>query len=268
MTSRRQFFGALCVPAALLLGPAWAAAQNANPAPAALPTPPTTPPAQAIKRANNIHLAFVRTNSSLINDDAQTGLKALADALDQRTSIAAKDVIGINLDQDDLSFYRFLYWPVTPDAAPLSERARQNVRQFINNGGVILIDARAAHGQMPSMRAVRTVADGLGIAPLEKVTKDHTLANQFYKQLPGGLPGSTSYGNVEAEISDIQNGGRPTSVVIGANNWADAWAGKTVMKGSPDYESALRAGIHLVRYAYTGHTRAVSVQKILEEMKR
>ncbi len=269
MTNRRQFLGALCLPAALLLAPSWAAAQTAKtPQNAGAASLQPTPPAHAVKRANNIHLAYVRTSSALINDDTQIGLKALADALNQRTSIEAQDAVGINLDQDDLSFYRFLYWPVTPDAQALSERARQNLRQFINNGGVVLIDARAAQGQMASMRAVRTVTDGLGIAPLEKVTKDHILANQFYKQLEGGLPGSTSFGNVEAEISDIQNGGRPTSVVIGANNWADAWAGKTMMKGSEGYEAALRAGIHLVRYAYTGNARAVTVEKVLQEMKR
>ncbi len=261
MTSRRQFLGALCLPAALVLTPSWVAAQEAQ-------TPLSTSAATALKRANNIHLAFVRTTSALVNADAQTGLKNLADELMKRTSIEAKDAVGIDLEKDDLSFYRFLYWPVTPDAAPLSERARQNVRQYINNGGVVLIDARAANGAMASMRAVRIVTDGLGVAPLEKVTKDHNLANQFYKELPGGLPGSSSFSSVEAEISDINNGGRPTSVIVGANNWGDAWAGKTVMKGSEGYEMAIRAGIHMVRYAYAGSARSISVQKILDEMKR
>lgn len=269
MTSRRQFLGALCLPAALALTPQWVAAQQQAQPQAQPPAPqPGTPPAQALKQANNIHLAYVRTSSVLINDDAQNGLEVLAEALNARTSIEAREAIGIDLERDDLSFYRFLYWPVTPDAVALSEPARQNMRQFINNGGVVLIDARAGQGQLPSLRAVRLVTDGLGIGPLEHVTKDHTLANQFYKELSGGLPGSTSFGKVEAEISDIQNGGRPTSVVIGSNNWADAWAGKTVMKGSAGHEAALRAGIHLVRYAYTGYARAISVEKILEGMKR
>lgn len=261
MTSKRQFLGALCLPAALILTPAWVLAQEA-------PAPLATPAATVLNRVNNIHLAYVRTTSAAMNADAQAGLKALADALMARTSIEAKDAAGIDLEKDDLSFYRFLYWPVTPDAAPLSERARQNLRGYINNGGVLLIDARAANGVMASMRAVRIVTDGLGIAPLEKVTKDHNLANQFYKELPGGLPGSTSFGSVEAEISDVNNGGRPTSVIVGANNWADAWAGKTVMKGSNGYEMAIRAGIHMVRYAYAGSARSISVQKILEDMKR
>ncbi len=261
MTSRRQFLGALCLPAALVLTPAWAVAQQAA-------APLNVPSATALKYANNIHLAYVRTTSSLVNADAQTGLKALADALMKRTSIEAQDAIGIDLENDDLSFFRFLYWPVTPDAVALSERARQNLRQYINNGGVILIDARAANGKMASMRAVRIVTDGLGVAPLEKVDKDHNLANQFYKELPGGLPGSSSFASVEAEISDINNGGRPTSVIVGSNNWADAWAGKTVMKGSEAYEMAIRAGIHLVRYAYAGSARSIPVQKIIDEMKR
>lgn len=261
MTSRRQFLGALCLPAALAIRPAWVVAQVA-------PAPLSAPAATALKRANNIHLAYVRTTSASLNADAQTGLKALADELMKRTSIEARDAVGIDLEKDDLSFFRFLYWPVTPDAGPLSEGARQNLRQYINNGGVVLIDARAGNGAMASMRAVRIVTDGLGVAPLEKVTKDHSLANQFYKELPGGLPGSSSFGSVEAEISDINNGGRPTSVIIGSNNWADAWAGKTVMKGSEDHEMAMRAGIHLVRYAYAGSARSIPVQKILDEMKR
>lgn len=265
MTSRRQFLGALCLPAALVLSPSWAAAQDAQ-TPLNAPAPMSD--AAALKRANNIHLAFVRTTSATVNADAQTGLKNLADELMKRTSIEAKDAVDIDLEKDDLSFYRFLYWPVTPDAAALSERARQNVRQYINNGGVVLIDARAANGAMASMRAVRIVTDGLGVAPLEKVTKDHNLANQFYKELPGGLPGSSSFNSVEAEISDINNGGRPTSVIVGSNNWADAWAGKTVMKGSEGYEMAIRAGIHMVRYAYAGGARSIPVQKILDEMKR
>lgn len=273
MTSRRKFIGLLCLPAIPLLIPAWGAAQTLNPSntPAVTGVPeglPPTPPAQALKLANNIHLAYVRTSSSAVNDDAQRGLQALADELRERTTIKAQGALAVDLDKDDLSFFRFLYWPVTPDAAPLSERARQNIRRYINNGGVVLIDARAAHGEAPSMRAVRRVTDGLGIAPLEKVTKDHTLANQFYKELQGGLPGSSSYNPVEAEISDIENGGRPTSVIIGSNNWGDAWAGKTLLKGTDSYEAAMRSGIHLVRHAYTGYARSIPVEKILEGMKR
>ncbi len=258
MTSKRQFLTSLMLTAAAVLAPVFTMAVAAEPV-----TPATSQ--KELQLTNGIHLAYVRSNSSQINSDAQMGLENLSAALNNKTAVKAQGVVAIDLEKDDISFFRFLYWPVTPDAQPLSDKARQRVQQYIDRGGVILFDMRGAGGRMHDQRALRRVTADLNIKTLTQLPQDHTLTKTFYISV---LPGSTAYGDIWVEVPGQKGTESVSAVIIGDRNWADAWAGKTVLTGTPEHDMALRAGINMVIYSYVGDAKADPINQVLERMQR
>lgn len=260
MTIRHSAFRTLLLPALLALSPLFAQAQENS------PEAPPAERAQSLSRANRIHLGYVRTSSGAVNSDTQRGMEALATELTKRTAIKPQGVVALDVDRDDLSFYQFIYWPVTPDARPLSEAAQKRVQNYIDNGGVILFDLKDAGGLMRDQRALRRLLADMNIKPLAAMAKDHTLTKTFY--LLSGLPGTSTHGTPWVEMAGIKGTEAVSSVIIGDNNWADAWAGKTVLQNSREREMALRAGINIVVYAYTGNFKADPIHPVLERLKR
>ncbi|MCM2343350.1 MAG: DUF4159 domain-containing protein [Alphaproteobacteria bacterium] len=260
MTTRLSAFRTMVLPALLALSPLFAQAQGAEPESAPSQT------AQAVQQANKIHLGYVRTSSSAVNSDTQRGLEALATELTKRTAIKPKGVVALDVERDDLSFHQFIYWPVTPDARPLSEAAQKRVQNYIDNGGVILFDLRDAGGVMRDQRALQRLLSDMNIKPLVTMAKDHTLTKTFY--LLSGLPGSSAHGALWVEAAGAKGTESVSTVIVGDNNWADAWAGKTVLQNSREREMALRAGINMVVYAYTGNFKADPIHDVLERLKR
>lgn len=261
MTSRRQALTSFLLPALMALAPAFALAQTA---PAPEPAPVSS--SKALKQTNAIHLGYVRTSSAQINSDAQTGMDALSEALNKKSAVKVDGVVALDLEKDDISFFRFLYWPITPDAQALSEKARQRVQSYIDKGGVILFDLRDAGGSMRDQRALRRVLADINIKPLVALPQNHTLTQTFYRL--SGLPGSTVHGDISVEVQGGKGTESVSSVIIGDRNWAGAWAGTTVMPGTREREMALRAGINMVIYAYVGNAKADPIHQVLEHMQR
>lgn len=261
VTTRRQAFIALGLPVLAALAPVYALAQTPPE-----PAPATPSSATALKHTNDMHLGYVRSSSSQINSDAQKGLEALVSEVQKRTTIKLEGAVGLNPDQDDLSYYRFLYWPITPDARPLSAAALKRVQHYMRTGGIILFDLRDAGGRMRDQRARQRVLEDMNIAPLVTLPEGHTLTKSFF--LLPKLPGTSAHGATHIE-ADLSKGTEAVSaVIIGDNNWADAWAGKTVLNGSREREMALRAGINMLIYAYTGNYKTDPVQDVIKRMMK
>src|SRR5690349_5748534 len=91
----------------------------------ATPAPTATQEAAFRKFAKDIYLAYVRTSSTQMNNDSEQGLQAVAYMMGQRTSTTPKGVVGLDIENDELIFFPFIYWPVTGDARPLSEQAQR-----------------------------------------------------------------------------------------------------------------------------------------------
>lgn len=260
MTSRRQAMTALLLPAFAALVPVFAAAQTPS------GTPPASVSANALKYTNNLQLGYVRTTSAQLNADTQKGMEELCAEVKKRTAVKLQGVVGLDLERDDISFFHFMYWPVTPDAKPLSELAQKRVQHYIDTGGVILFDLRDAGGAMRDKRALRRVLADLNIAPLMQLPKDHILTKTFY--ILSNLPGSSAHGITEVEVPAAKGIERVSSLIAGDNNWGDAWAGKTVLPGTREREMALRAGIHLVLGAYGGNFKTDPILPVLERLGR
>ena len=141
----------------------------------------------------------------------------------------------------------------------------------MRNGGTILFDTR---DQAPGggSGALQRLVEGLDIPPLAPVPQDHVLRKSFY--LLTDFPGRQAGGQLWIEAREGPANDGVSSVVIGGNDWASAWA--VSRNGQPMYavipggerqrEMAYRFGVNVVMYALTGNYKAdqVHVPAILE----
>lgn len=235
---------------------------------------------QMIEYAGNIHLAYVRTGNTSVDAIAQRGLTALSDVLARRTSVEPSDVVAIDPETMEISFFPLIYWPVTQEQKPLSSKALQNIQYYIDHGGTILFDTRDnlsttknAYGQTGGRNAgkLREMISNLNIPPLVPAAKDHVLTKSFY--LIDSFPGRYVGGPLWVEDHSASGRDGVSSVIIGSNDWASAWAssynsGPHLSGGPRQQEIAMRFGVNLVMYALTGNYKAdqVHLPHILERL--
>ncbi|NNG04974.1 MAG: DUF4159 domain-containing protein [Inquilinus sp.] len=232
----------------------------------------------AIEAANGTYLAYVVTGLRQVDEVSQAGLDGLSAVLFARTAVEAEGAIGVDVAVDELAFFPLLYWPVLPEQAALSEATIDRLNDYLRNGGTILFDTRdqALGGGTsgPGAQRLRTLTEGLDIPPLEPVPPDHVLTKAFYlmQDFPGRYAGGPLW--VENARERVNDG--VSSVIIGANDWASAWA--VSASGAPSFpvvpggeqqrEMAYRFGVNLVMYTLTGNYKAdqVHVPAILERL--
>lgn len=232
-----------------------AAEAQTTPAPASV----TPISANSARYVSQLHLAYIRTSSADMNSTAQDGLTALAHILNERTSVEPAGVVGLNIEQDELSLFPFIYWPVEQNAQPLSAKAQQKVQQYIDNGGVILFDVPGDNISTGNTTVLKRMLGNVMIKPLVRMEDDHTLTQSFY--MVAKLPGSNNYGSIWVETPGAGEQESVSSVVVGSNGWASAWAGKTLPYASKEREMALRAGVNFVFYALTGDYKSDQIHK-------
>lgn len=223
----------------------------------------------AASYAANVHLAYVKTGQPGIDETTQQGLETLSAVLAQRTSVEPAGVVAVNPARDDLSFFPFIYWPVAEDMPTLSDDAALNIQHYLDHGGTILFDTRGR-----TSHSLQALLRPLSVPALIPITKDHVLNKTFYliKEYPGRYNDDTLW--VEENSAPGRDG--VSSIIIGANDWASAWAnpqeaglGKSYLTGqSRQQELALRFGVNLAMYALTGNYKAdqVHLPMIMERL--
>ncbi|HIJ62171.1 MAG TPA: DUF4159 domain-containing protein [Rhodospirillaceae bacterium] len=219
-------------------------------------------------------LAYVVTGDGEIDQTSRAGLAGLSRLIERRTTAVLGEPVGVDPSRDPLMVFPLLYWPVVQRAEPPDAAARERINDFMRHGGMILFDTRDGGEDGPEK--LRRLTGELDIPPLAEVTDDHVLSHSFYllRSLPGRTTGAPVY---------VQDGGDPSNdnvspVVIGANDWAAAWAvderGRplyaVVPGGDAQREQANRFGVNLVMYALTGSYKAdqVHLPAILERLKK
>ena len=221
-----------------------------------------------LKFVENIYLAFITSSSDRVNRLSEQGLTALGDTLYDRTSVEPAGVEAVDIEQGNLDFFPFIYWSISKDDPQLSPQAQRKVQRYLDQGGMILFDVRDSSGELGRVDALRDVVGALNIRPLDKVDEEHTLTRSFY--LLSTLRGSYNYDRVWVEEKGEAGTESVSKVIIGENNWAAAWAGRTLVKGTRDHEMALRAGVNMVIYALTGDYKADQLHQnsILQKLGR
>ncbi len=237
--------------------------------------------AAAMAAANETRLAYVLTGVPDVDELSRAGLVGLTRVLQDRTSVEAAEPVGVDPGRDELAVYPLLYWPVPPQEPALDAAASQNVQRYINNGGMILFDTKDAgtllpgqQGGGPGEQRLAQLLAGLDIPPLTRVPADHVLTRSFYlmQDFPGRWTGQPVW--VDQVPVSVNDG--VSSVIIGANDWAGAWAEDqyrrpllpVVPGGEEQREMARRFGVNLVMYALTGNykTDQVHVPALLERL--
>ncbi len=223
-------------------------------------------------------LAYIATGDDQIDGISRAGLEGLSDYVNRRTAATLVEPDAVAPGHDDLSFYPLLYWPITPDARPLSADAAAALNDYMSRGGIILIDTRdsgSGAGFAPGAEsALRRVAQGLVIPPLAPLTTEHVLARAFYllQDFPGRYTGDTVW--VQRDQDRANDSVSP--VIVGGNDWAAAWAVDSaghnpyavIPGGARQRTLAYRFGVNLVMYALTGNYKGdqVHVPAILERL--
>ncbi len=246
----------------------------------------------ALAATSEVILAHVVTGNAELDRMAEAGLRGLSNVLYQRTSIEPAEPMAVNLETDELSFFPFLYWPITPDQPMPSAEAYQRLNRYLRTGGMILFDTRDADvaafgGASANGRKLQQLAAPLDIPPLEPIPNDHVLTRTFYllQDFPGRHVSRDVW--VEAAPADAELiDGMPfrnlndnvTPVVIGGNDWAAAWATDATgnrlypvgrgYAGERQREIAYRFGVNLVMHVLTGNYKSdqVHVPALLDRL--
>lgn len=199
--------------------------------------------------ANNLYLAYVNSPQHNVNMEAKAGLEILSQYTNDKTTVAPKGVTGINIENDDILFFPFIYWPITDNSEALSEEAQKKVQSYIDGGGVIVFDIQSASAQR-SMALKRVLGD-INLRALERVDEEHTLARTFY--LVSDIEGENGTPAIWAEQQDMDNPESMSSVVISQRRWAAQWSANDVIAGTKEHEQSLRIGVNLIMYGLTGN---------------
>lgn len=230
--------------------------------------------------ASGLYLGYIETGDQDIDRVSYNGLSGLAEVVSARTTARIKGVTAVNPEIDPLAYYPVIYWPMTQQQTGLSIAAARNIQDYLNQGGLILIDTRDSQfsgepgASTPGTRTLRELTQNLQIPELMSIPEDHILTRSFY--LLDDFPGRYAGGKLWVEKEPNPHHDAVTSVIIGANDWAAAWskdAGdraryKVEPGGETQRETAYRFGVNLVLTALTGNYKAdqVHIPYILERL--
>ena len=235
-----------------------------------------------VHATSELRLAYVRTGNDAADAESRAGLIGLSDTLNRRTAVETGDPLAIDIETDELIFFPLLYWPVTADQPSLSPTAIARVNRYLETGGTILFDTRDGDEQSPgpfggaaiAAERLRRLTAGIKMPPLAPIPPDHVLSKSFY--LMHDFPGRWDVGTLWVEPAEDHVNDGVSSVIVGANDWAGAWAvdkdGRplyaVVPGGEEQREMAMRFGVNLVMYVLTGNYKAdqVHVPAILERL--
>ncbi|MBB3998166.1 DUF4159 domain-containing protein [Aureimonas pseudogalii] len=270
---------------------------------AQVPTPPVSSPtaatdglenidtARAIAATETTHFAYVETGDAATDEISREGLHGLSQYIASKTALEPGDPLGVDIAEDELSFFPILYWPVHASAPMPTAAAISRVDAYMKQGGTVLFDVEgdAMSGDLnsgavsPGQRRLRDILVDLDIPPLEPVPADHVLTKAFY--IMDGFPGRHTGGDLwveslvrsaDAEARSASAGDGVSSILITSNDFASAWAVDenglfvfpTDSADPSQREYAYRAGVNIVMYVLTGNYKAdqVHVPALLERL--
>lgn len=235
---------------------------------------------EALAATLQTHLAYVVTGNQEVDRLSRAGLVGLGRVLAQRTAVEPGEPIAVDLEKDELAFFPLLFWAVAEDQEALSPDALSKVDAYMKNGGTILFDTRdqqknvlpqLGSGSGSGQQKLTELIGSLDIPPLMPLKEEHVLTKSFY--LLDTFPGRWAGGRVWVEAQNEDTGSTQSSndgvssIIIGSNDWAAAWArddngrpiAAVVPGGARQRELAMRFGVNLVMYALTGNYKADSV---------
>jgi hypothetical protein len=155
------------------------------------------------------------------------------------------------------------------------------VQVYMKNGGLIVFDTRdlsptniITKNKSKEQKALKVILKSLDLPILIKIPESHVIRRSFY--LLDKLPGRYTGGDVWVEATAMNSKDGVSSVIIGGNDWASAWAKDSnynplysvIPGGEKQREFSYRFGVNLVMYAMTGNYKAdqVHIKSILKRL--
>jgi hypothetical protein len=239
------------------------------------------PDQDVLAATETTHLGYVRTGVAQVDATSRAGLYGLTQTLLRRTSVDVGDPVAVDVEADELSFYPFLYWPITAGQRTPSPQAIEKLNRYLAVGGMVFFDTAdqnligMSSGDLgPGAQRLMELTAGLDVPRLMPIPPDHVLTRSFYllRDFPGRWIGGTLW--VEVPRGRVNDG--VSGVIVGSNDYAAAWAtddlGQPIFPVTPggerQREMASRLGVNVVMYALTGNYKSdqVHVQTILERL--
>jgi Domain of unknown function (DUF4159)/Aerotolerance regulator N-terminal len=273
-----------------LLGGAMAAPPGPAAAQGSAPRP-TANDVRAMAATGKVSFGYVLSGDAATDEASRQGLIGLNKFLIARTAVEPGDPFAINIQNDEITFYPLLYWPVLANARALPEATLTKIDAYMKQGGMIIFDTKDYGQGLPTGFNLRGEAGtplqrllgNLDIPRLEPVPEHHVLTKSFYllRSFPGRWEGGSLW--VEAESPRDSDQGRQarrvdgvSSILVTGNDLAAAWAldernqplYAVVPGGERQREMAFRTGVNIVMYALTGNYKAdqVHVPALLERL--
>jgi hypothetical protein len=260
---------------------------QSTPAPGRPPTP--TPPPRAtpaepgdemlLRATLETRLAYIVTGNAEVDNISRAGLEGLGEILRARTSVEPGDPIAVDLEKDELRLFPLLYWPVTQEQATPTPKAMAAIDRYLKTGGIIFFDTRDQHitlGRGGLNPDLKRLLRGIDVPPLVAMPGEHVLTKAFY--LLSDTPGRWSGGRLWIEAGGGRINDGVATIIIGANDFAGAWAidraGRGTLPVAPGGEAqrelAFRFGVNLVMYALTGNYKddSVHLNDIMQRLRR
>jgi hypothetical protein len=247
--------------------------------------------AMAVRATSKVTFGYVVTGDATTDEASRRGLVGLDRELIRRTAVEPGEPVAINIESDEITFFPVIYWPVLPDARPLSQAVLAKIDAYMKQGGMIIFDTKDYGQGLPTGYNLRgdgstplqRMLGNLDVPRLEPVPEYHVLTKSFYllRTFPGRFEGGSLW--VEAEAPRDSDQGRQarrvdgvSSILITSNDFASAWAvddnGRPIYPvvpgGERQREMAFRVGINIVMYVLTGNYKAdqVHVPALLERL--
>ena len=234
-------------------------------------------------KLNALHpsLGYIETKNIEIDRISNQGLTSLTNVLEIRTSVLLGPPKKINIDKDSIAFYPLIYWPISKDISVISEESILKIKNYIENGGLLVFDTRDANPSKiikneisKEQNNLKQILRPFDLPPLVPIPSDHVMRRSFYllNEFPGRWTGEKVW--VEATAENSRDG--VSAIIIGRHDWAAAWAKidskpifVVVPGGEKQREYSYRFGINLVMYAMTGNYKSdqVHIKSILKRLQ-
>ncbi|MGE0423123.1 MAG: DUF4159 domain-containing protein [Reyranellaceae bacterium] len=251
------------------------------------PSPPSSPRAAPANPADEMmlratletRLAYIVTGNAEVDGISRAGLEGLGEILRARTSVEPGEPIAVDVEKDELRLFPLLYWPVTAEQATPSVKAMAAIDRYLKTGGIIFFDTRDQYitmGRGGINPDLKRLLRGIDVPPLVAMPSQHVLTKSFY--LLADTPGRWSGGRLWIEAGGGRINDGVATIIIGANDFAGAWAvdrfGRGTLPVSPGGEAqrelAFRFGVNLVMYALTGNYKddGIHLHDIMQRLRR
>ena len=245
--------------------------------------------ANAFEASLSTRLAYVVTGISEVDEISRRGLIGLTRYISSRTSLEPGAPVGVDITNDELSFFPLIYWPIDPDAKIPDAKSMARIDAFMKKGGSVIFDTKDAlsggFGGTTVSKAtqrLRQILASLDIPPLERIPSDHVLTKAFYllSVFPGRFNGDVMWVEASEPTSNserpVRIGDGVSSIMITSNDLAGAWAiddeGRPLLPTVPSSPLlrtyAFRVGVNLAMYTLTGNYKSdqVHIPALLERL--